>query len=500
MSIPKSTQSPLERREFLRRAGLLAGAAVIGGTGAARPFRSGRAPVAARTSVLDASAADAPFDTIVVVMMENRSFDHMLGWTGTDAAYLDAGRQRYGADFHIDGNQAQTFIDVHGKKVATHWLPGTTGEQYPYQGCGDNIPGHGWEAARVQRDKGFLAKGTGNSPFALGYYRASDMLFTEQMVRRFTTCDQWFSSLLGPTFPNREFFYTAQSGGRKGNPGPLKPGMYPTQTIWDKLLAANVPSAYYYTDLPILPLWGKRFYDITQSLDHYFDDASKGKLANVVMVDPGFQFANRTDDHPVGDVRNAQRWLRSVFQAFAQSPHWERGAFVMLYDEWGGFFDHVKPPLAPGAKPGKNSGEGFDQMGFRVPAIVASPFASPGFAEHTRYDHTSVLRLLEWRFLGAPTKGPAAGPHGRWWLTERDRNANNLAGALAVEPTVDLGFDVALDLPAGADPCTFGAKGGTETNGDPFVSSEAMANLQDKRFKEASETPWRAPDIPNGSG
>jgi phospholipase C len=117
MSRRESTPSPLERREFLRRAGLLAGAAVIGGTGAARPSRSGRAPVAARTSVLDAGAADAPFDTVVVVVMENRSFDHMLGWTGTDAAYLEAGRRRYGADFHIDGNQKQTFVDAQGHEA-----------------------------------------------------------------------------------------------------------------------------------------------------------------------------------------------------------------------------------------------------------------------------------------------------------------------------------------------------------------------------------------------
>ena len=84
--------------------------------------------------------------------------------------------------------------------------------------------------------------------------------------------------------------------------------------------------AYYYTDLPIAPLWGQRLYDITHSLDQYFENAQQGKLANVVMVDPGFQFAQRTDDHPVGDIRSGQRGLRSVFQAFAQSRPWERGA------------------------------------------------------------------------------------------------------------------------------------------------------------------------------
>jgi phospholipase C len=213
MSTTGAGGAPLERREFLRRAGLVAGAAVIGGAGAtvlgehgaaAQSFRAGRKPAATRTSVLDAGATDAPFDTVVVVMLENRSFDHLLGWTGTDAAYLDAGRRRYGADFRIDGNQALTYRDAQGQEVATHWLPGTAGEKYPYQGCGENIPGHGWHAARVQRDQGFLAKGSGNDPFALGYYRATDMPFTEQLVRRFTTSDRWFSSLLGPTFPNRQ--------------------------------------------------------------------------------------------------------------------------------------------------------------------------------------------------------------------------------------------------------------------------------------------------------
>jgi phospholipase C len=477
------------RREFLLGAGLLAGATAVGGRRAwAAPLRSNPRPKLVPANVLDASATDAPFDTIVVVTMENRSFDHLVGWAGTDDAYLDAGRRRYGADFSVDGNQTQTYTDTHGQPVDTHWLPGTAGEQYPFQGCGEPIPGHGWNAGRVQMRDGFLAKGSGNGPFALGYYRGSDLLFTEQLVRRFTTADRWFSSLLGPTFPNRQYLHAAQSAGQKHDPGPLSPGMFHTKTIWDLLLDAKVRSAYYYTDLPIAPLWGQRLYDITHSLDDYFDDASKGKLANVVMIDPAFQFAQRTDDHPVGDVRAGQRWLRSVFQAFAQSPHWERGVFVVLYDEWGGFFDHVRPPLAPGT-PATARHRGFAQLGFRVPAIIASPFARPGYADHTVYDHTSVLRLVEWRFLGAPAQGTAAGTRGRWWLTARDRNAANLGGTLVADRQADLGFDVGMDLPAPADPCTFGAKGGP-SNGDPFITSQAMEDLQTSRFKSASSREW----------
>ena len=423
-------------------------------------------------------------------MMENRSFDHLLGWTGTDGDYLEAGRSRYGNGFTIDGRQDLTYRDPQGQEVATYWLPGATGQQFPYQGCGEGIPGHGWNAGRAQRARGFLGRGSGNDQFALGYYRAVDMGLFDQMVRRFTTADRWFSSLLGPTFPNRQYLYAAQSGGQKGDPGPLKPGIFPLPTIWDNLRRAKVPIGYYHTDLPILALWGARFFDVVHPLESYFEDATAGKLANVVMVDPGFQIAQRTDDHPVGDIRTGQRWIRAIFQAFAESPQWERGLFVLVYDEWGGFFDHVDPPVVADDRRTSKSLTNFGQLGFRVPAIVASPYARPGFADHTQYDHTSILRMLEWRFLGAPANGPGAGKRGRWWLTDRDRHAANLAGTLTTTAAVDPGFDLAIELPAGADPCNFGPLGGA-AKGDPFTNvTNGMQNLQDKRFKTASEKLW----------
>src|SRR6476659_5559742 len=138
------------RRDLLRRAGLLAGAAVAApalvsdAALAGTRHRSGRVPLLAPESILDRSAAEAPFDTVVVVVMENRSFDHFFGWLGSDAAYLAAGQARYGSRFRIDGRQDQTYRDAQGDEVATYWLPGASAEQYPYQGCGAGIPGHGW--------------------------------------------------------------------------------------------------------------------------------------------------------------------------------------------------------------------------------------------------------------------------------------------------------------------------------------------------------------------
>src|SRR4029077_15827876 len=102
---------------------------------------------------------------------------------------------------------------------------------------------------------------------------------------------------------------------------------------------------------------------------------------------------------------------------------------VLTYDEWGGFFDHVAPPMLPDARKSANDADNFAQAGFRVPTVLASPRARPGFVDHTLYDHTSVLRFLEWRFLGAPPRGPGAS-NAKWFLTPRDRHANNLGETL----------------------------------------------------------------------
>src|SRR5262249_38307828 len=153
-------------------------------------------------------------------------------------------------------------------------------------------------------------------------------------------------SLLGPTFPNREYLHSAQSGGVKDNSFPMEVG-YPEgftwPTIWDKLAAAGVPARYYYVDLPVTALWGTRYTTISSPIANFFDDAAAGRLPNVVFIDPGFIGATRTNEHPHGDARDGQRLVQQCVKAFVASSHWQRGAMILTYDEWGGFFDHVKP-------------------------------------------------------------------------------------------------------------------------------------------------------------
>ena len=214
----------MDRRTFLRNAALTSGAAMLGSTalsscwwgqgaggglGAGPPGPGGR-------NMLEFAASSWPVQRVVLVMMENRSFDHWLGWMANDEAYLEAGRSAYGADFTIDGAVHQTYPGPNGPVATAHMLDQLAAEN-PWRGCGHPDPGHGWNPGRAQRDGGFLAAGSGNDQFALGYYEGADLPFTGQLAKRFCTFDRYHASVLGPTYPNREYLHSGQSGGNKSN-------------------------------------------------------------------------------------------------------------------------------------------------------------------------------------------------------------------------------------------------------------------------------------------
>lgn len=403
-------------------------------------------------TVLDGAAADSPIDTIVIVMMENRSFDHWLGWLNADQSYIDTGRSRYGNFFSIDGNNQQTYQGLNGPQSTQHMV-GWNYLSNPYRGCDQSDPNHGWDAGRAQRDLGFIAPTANDDLLPLGYYEGADLPFTHEFVRSFTVFDDYHCSLLGPTYPNRDYLHGAQSGGHKSNEFPTVDKPFDWPVIWDKLGAANVPAKYYFSDLPFAALYGDRMAPYLNPIANYYTDAAAGTLPNVVMIDPSFIGPGQNDDHPLADVRGGQAFLRDVFKAFVDSPQWENGLFITMYDEWGGFFDHVAPPHFPDDRASAVDQDDFSQAGFRVPAVMASPYAHRGLVDRRTYDHTSVLRFLEWRFLGAPPEGPGQ-PGDSWFLTRRDQYALNLGGSLSAS-IIDkgLGFDldaITIDPPSPA--------------------------------------------------
>lgn len=330
-------------------------------------------------------------------MMENRSFDHFLGWLP------DANGQQAGL----------TYLDAKGNPQSTHSLAPD------YKGCGFLDPGHGYQSGRVQYNSGgadgWLFDGSGNDSYAIGYYVEKDLPFFSAAAANFTVCDNYFSGILSSTYPNRFYMHAAQTD-RLTNTFDVS--VLPT--IWDRLAAKGFTGRYYYNDLPFLALWGERYVGISKPFAQFLTDAANGTLPNVSFIDPRFGGEEQglsNDDHPHADVRAGQDFLNRIYDALRTSPNWQKTVLIINYDEWGGFYDHVPPPLAPIPTASAAAGDVDGRLGFRTPCVVISPYARPSFVAHGQYDHTSVLKMIEWRFGLAP-------------LSVRDETANNLAEVL----------------------------------------------------------------------
>ena len=377
----------------ITRRGLLAGAVTtLGGAACVASSSTTGAPPAGRRRPSPGqlpAPADSGIDHVVLVMMENRSFDHLLGWAP-------------GADGRQSG---LTYRDRHG-------LPHGTWHLADFQGCGHPDPDHTAEGGRVAlaggRCDGWLRAGS-NDPFAIGYYLAADLDFYRRAVADWTVCDRWFAATMGPTYPNRLY----QHAGRTDRlTNTLDTCELPT--TWDRLAAAGLRGTYYFCDSPFTALWGARYAGISRPYAQFLADCAAGTLPEVAFVDPAFGGAGRgtsAADHPAADIRAGQRFLAEVYAAVVAGPAWGRTLLVITYDQWGGFFDHVAPAEAPDTDPGTAL------RGFRVPALVISPRARRGAVAHAVLDHTSVLRTIAWRWGLAP-------------LGPRDAAAGNLAELL----------------------------------------------------------------------
>jgi phospholipase C len=286
-------------------------------------------------------------------MMENRSFDHLLGWLPNS-----------------DGIQrGLRYADATGTIHRTHRLAPD------YTACGHPGPDHSFEGGRLQQNgglmDGFLRSGVDDYP--VGYYTESDRPFSSALARHYTTLDRSFCSILGPTFPNRLFLHSAQTD-RLSNT--LTFATLPT--IWDRLAGAGVSHGYYFSNVPVLLLWGLKYLLISRPYAQFLADATAGALPAVSFVDPQFTLLDDgtgNDDHPHADIRNGDEFLARTFRALANSPTWSSTALIVTYDEWGGFFDHVRPPRAAaanGVDPDIVGGKSL--LGFRVPTLVVSPW------------------------------------------------------------------------------------------------------------------------------
>jgi phospholipase C len=369
----------------LSRRGLITGASALAAGAAVAPTASFARPKLPNPK-------DSGLDHIVMVCMENRSFDHFFGWLP-------------GADGRTAG---LSYKDDEGKSHSTHHLTMRLG-------CGFNDPSHSFSGGRTQFNGGEcdgFRKGD-NDDFALGYYLEQDLPLYGPLAKSATVYDRFFSSILGPTYPNRFYTHAAQTD-RISNTMDLSD----LATIWDGLNAKGVSANYYFSDLPFLGLFGPRFVNNARPMGQFFVDALAGTLPSFSYLDPFFlgeEQGGSNDDHPHADIWRGQAFLSEIIAALMQSPQWSKTALVITYDEWGGFYDHVRPPRLPdNHDTGPRGKDDHAQAGFRIPTIAFGPFARRGHVGHAVYDHSSILKMVEWRFGLKP-------------MTKRDRSARNLA-------------------------------------------------------------------------
>lgn len=352
--------------------------------------------------VVSASAAKLPspeqsgIEHIVVVMMENRSFDHLLGWVP-------------GANGKQSG---LAYKDTNGVAHSTHPLAPD------FQGCGHPDPDHDYDGGRVEYNNGacdgWLRAGQ-NDIFSIGYYQQADLSFLGAAATNWTVCDNYFAAIMAGTYPNRVYQHAAQTD-RLDNS--LKISELPT--IWDRLSQKKLTGRYYFSDVPMLALWGVKYVPIMRFISSFYEDAAAGNLPDVCFVEPRFAGEAQGvsgDYHPVSDIRAGEHFLSKIYNAVTTSPNWTNTVLIINFDEWGGFFDHVPPSTAPVPDADRLAGDTSGLHGFRVPALIISPWSRRGPVNTNLFDHNSVLSMIEWRFDLEP-------------LTVRDRTARNLAEAL----------------------------------------------------------------------
>jgi phospholipase C len=372
----------------------------------------------------------AEVEHIIVVMMENRSFDHMLGYLALEGGIPG-----------IDG----LHLDMHNDHA---------GEGYPVRPLTQTVfpgganPSHDSASVTTQlagNNGGFVGnfaeKHPGVDPgLVMGYYTGEQLPVYDHLARHFTVCQRWFSSVPGATWPNRLY---SVAGAAAGSPDDLP--LFPY--YWMKAFTRHLekarhtwrwysydPGTLRFIDRKYRTERGGRFGFVEQRTPvedlegkvlgegpSLLDDIANDELPNVCWVDPNFTdlhlFPHANDDHPPADVTAGQELVFTIYRALADKPDvWAKSMLVIVYDEHGGLFDHVPPPAAP------DDDKRFSRYGVRVPAIVVSPWSKPGIPSDLLFDHTSLIKTILLRFCVKNGKIPNMG--------QRVTSANDLSPLL----------------------------------------------------------------------
>lgn len=341
-----------------------------------------------------------PIRHVVVLILENHSFDQMLGCCKALYPQLDGVDPAH--PFQNLDDAGRTFVQAPTTERMMSPDPHHEVNHVAVQLADDN-GGFVRDFARSYPPPQSNATTCG---YIMGYYPLDFLPALHALARDFTVCDHWFSSLPGPTWPNRFFALSGTSMGRVNMPGDGEhtvdaAGWFEQDqpTLFDRLNERGIRWKSYFHDIPQssvlvrqrLPHNAARYFYI----DDFFDDArgAEADFPQFALIEPDFMGGGENDDHPPHDVMRAEKLIADVYNAIRANPTlWQSTLLLVFYDEHGGFCDHVVPPAA--IPPDDHHEEySFDQLGLRVPALIVSPWVDRG-VEPTQFDHTSVLKYL----------------------------------------------------------------------------------------------------------
>jgi phospholipase C len=372
---------------------------------------------------------DIPIEHIIILMQENRSFDQYFGMLN-----------EYGYDGEVDGLTSETNNpDEDGNPFYVY---------HENRYCVTDVD-HSWTTGHIQhnngRNDGFV-RTTGGDNRTMGYYHGEDLPYYYALANTFAIGDRYFSSVMGPTMPNRLFSTTGSAWGHIRNR--TVDTRYTRPFITEILDQYRITWKQYGSEGDENSAGAKS--DNTsdspyEALREFFEDLSNGRLPQVVFMELEGYIA---DEHAPANIQIGQRVMARVINEIMNSPAWPTSAIFLTYDENGGFFDHVPPPpacapddISPRLESGDYQAE-FDHYGFRVPMTVVSPYVKRHYVSHEIYDHTSLLRFIE-----AKWNLPA--------LTNRDANANPMLDFFDFDnPQMDVPTIPVPDIdPAGMERC-----------------------------------------------
>ncbi|KAL9261597.1 Non-specific phospholipase C6-like protein [Drosera capensis] len=356
----------------------------------------------------------SPIRTIVVLVMENRSFDHLIGW------------MKNSINSNVDGVTGDECNPVSTQGKVSHTICFTDDAEYV-----DADPGHTFDDVKLQ------VFGSGSIPSMLGFVQQALLLSPDlsetvmkgfkpenvpvyaSLVKEFAVFDRWFSSIPGPTQPNRLFVYSATSHGATSHVTKQLAFGYPQRTIFDSLYDDGKDFGIYFQTVP-----STLFYRNLRKLKyvykfHHYDlmfkkHAREGKLPALTVIEPRYfdlVVVPANDDHPSHDVANGQKLVKEVYETLRASPQWNETLLIITYDEHGGFFDHVQTPYVNVPNPDGNSGPApdffkFDRLGVRVLTIMVSPWIKKGTVmrkpkgptPNSEFEHSSIPATIKKMF------------------------------------------------------------------------------------------------------